>query len=258
MARTLRTVTGSRWHESWHDSRVHESRLRGLAMELADLVLPVDCVGCGRPGRALCPDCTTLLLARPRTRTVSGVGVVISGLQYDGVARAAVLAFKNAGRTDLAGPLARALGAAAREALDPSAAPRARPLVDPFLPASLRGLPQPVALVPMPRTRRSAVERGYDPVTVLLRRARLPATRLLSLQRQASDQAALTRAARLVNAAGSMRAASATAGARVVLVDDVVTTGATLAEAARALRQAGGTVLGAITLASTPEHGFPS
>lgn len=233
-------------------------------LELADLVLPVDCVGCGRPGRALCAGCTQLLHAHPRSRTVTGVGVVISGLEYDGVGRTAVLAFKNAGRTDLAPPLARALGAAAREAfdrfaapLDPSTALPAPSAVHPFSRPPLTAVAGPVALVPMPRTRRSAVERGYDPVTVLLRRARLPVTRLLSLQRQASDQAALPRAARLVNAAGSMRAAPATAGTRVVLVDDVVTTGATLAEAARALRHAGGTVLGAITLASTPERGFP-
>lgn len=228
-------MSGSRWH----GSSLHE-----VALELADLVLPVDCVGCGVPGHVLCPGCATLLLARPRPRSVAGVGVVVSGLEYDGVVRAAILAFKNAGRTDLAAPLARALGAAAGEALGRFPGPSPGVVAD------------PIALVPMPRTRRSAVERGYDPVAVLLHRARLPATRLLSLQRQASDQAALTRAARLVNAAGSMRAAPAAVGVRVVLIDDVVTTGATLAEAARAVRSSGGAVLGAVTLASTPEHGF--
>ncbi len=220
MRSTLLVVAGSGW--------------RSAALELVDLVLPVDCVGCGSPGRTLCGTCAALLQVRPRSRSVAGVGTVVSGVEYDGVARAAVLAFKNSGRTDLAGPLSGALGVAARHALEPLAAP--------------------VALVPMPPTRRSAVERGYDPVAVLLHRARLPAVRLLSLQRRASDQASLARAARLLNAAGSMRAAPAAAGLRVVLVDDVVTTGATLLDAARAVRQAGGTVLGAITLASTPEH----
>lgn len=217
-----------------HTAAVGRPDWGGAASEFADLVLPVDCVGCGSPGRTLCSVCAALLEVRPEPRSVRGVGRVVSGVEYDGVARAAVLAFKNAGRTDLAGPLAGALDAAAREALEPLAAP--------------------IALVPMPPTRRSAVERGYDPVAVLLRRARLPAVRLLSLQRRPSDQASLARAARLVNAAGSMRAAPAAAGLRVVLIDDVVTTGATLVDAARAVRQAGGSVLGAVTLASTPER----
>lgn len=208
---------------------------REAGLELADLLLPVDCVGCGAPGRTLCTACAVLLQVPPLQRSLPGVGAVVSGLRYDGVARAAVLAFKNAGRTDLAPPLAAALAGAARLALGP--------------------LQAPVALVPMPRTRRSAVERGYDPVAVLLRRARLPAHRVLSLQRSPSDQASLARAARLTNAAGSMLASPAAASLPVVLVDDVVTTGATLVDAARAVRQVGGAVLGAVTLATTPEWG---
>ena len=76
---------------------------------------------------------------------------------------------------------------------------------------------------------------------------------LLVLARRGADQAHLGREARRANAAGSMRACDA-AGRRVLLVDDVVTTGATLSEAARALAAAGATVLGAATLASTPLH----
>jgi predicted amidophosphoribosyltransferase len=104
----------------------------------------------------------------------------------------------------------------------------------------------------MPPTRRSSVERGYDPVRLLLRRARLPAARLLALTRRGADQARLGREAREANAAGSMRALRTAGGCRILLVDDVVTTGATLAEAARAVTEAGGLVLGAATVASTP------
>ena len=205
-------------------------------LEVLDLVLPVDCAGCGAPGRAICAACRVLLRPEVREREVRGVGRVTSGLAYVDPVTPVVLAFKNAGRTDLGGPLAEALRAAVAAALAPLDATG-------------------VLLVPMPRTRRSARERGYDPVPVLLRRARLPATPLLALHRRGRDQAALGRAERFENASGSMRATSQALRAAVLLVDDVVTTGATLADAARAVRAAGGTVLGAATVASTPRRG---
>ena len=158
---------------------------------------------------------------------------VVSGLAYDGVARAVLLAFKNDGRTEHGPPLAAALLAALAVAVQP-----------------LDAVPE---LVPMPSTIRSSRDRGYDPVRVVLRRAGLPYRRLLRLQRRGADQRELGRAERQANAAGSMRSVPA-AGVRVLLVDDVVTTGATLLEAARAVRAAGGTVLGAVTVASTPER----
>ncbi|HEV7622981.1 MAG TPA: phosphoribosyltransferase family protein [Amnibacterium sp.] len=199
---------------------------------LQELVLPVPCTGCGSVGPPICRDCGAALAPVPALRRVGDPPLPVwSGLAYEGVARSVLLAFKNEGRTEHGAPLAIALRAALDAAL-------------PALGA------EPVALVPMPATIRSSRDRGYDPVRVVLRRASLPPLRLLRLERRAADQRVLGRDDRLRNVAGSMRSRHAD-GMRVVLVDDVVTTGATLTEAACAVRAAGGTVLGAITVAST-------
>jgi predicted amidophosphoribosyltransferase len=199
---------------------------------LQELVLPVDCAGCGRAGPALCGDCRVRLIPQVTTRSVARLPVS-SALAYRGVVQPVVVAFKNEGRTGLAPPLVGALRAAVATAV-----------------SGVEG--DDLLLVPMPRTRRSAVERGYDPVRLLLRRARLPHADVLRLVRRPGDQVRLGREARFANVERGTAARIPLGARRVVLVDDVVTTGATLIEAARAVRAAGGTVLGAATVASTP------
>ncbi len=205
--------------------------LARVAGFLQELVLPVDCAGCGAPGPALCRDCRSRLRPEVTRREVQGMPV-LSALAYEGVVQPVVVAFKNEGRTGLAPPLAVALRQAVAAAVQQVAG-------------------DGLLLVPMARTRRSAVERGYDPVRVLLRRARLPSTDALRLVRSPQDQLRLGREERFRNLEGGMAARIPLAGRRVLLVDDVVTTGATLTEAARAVRAAGGAVLGAATVAST-------
>jgi len=89
---------------------------------------------------------------------------------------------------------------------------------------------------------------GFRPAN---RRGRRP---LLTLIRSVADQAALGATARRRNLAGSMEASPRLAGRAVLLVDDVLTTGSTLEEAARAVGRAGGRVVGAACLARTPRH----
>jgi predicted amidophosphoribosyltransferase len=105
--------------------------------------------------------------------------------------------------------------------------------------------------------------RGHDPlrglVEAAVRRLRadgVPLTMVDALRQRGrvADQAGLTAGRRAANLRGAIEARADVAGRRVVLVDDVVTTGASLTEAARALRAAGADITGAATLAATPRR----
>lgn len=200
-----------------------------LAGALA-FVLPVACAGCDDPDEALCGRCRAALLPAVVARNVAGLEVR-SGLVYDGVAARVIRALKEDGRTGLARPLAAGLSAAAQTASWPPAD----------------------AVVAVPTSRASMRRRGYRVAELLARRAGWRTEPLLRLGRPTADQRALGRVERAGNVAGSMRARPC-AGRRILLIDDVVTTGATLQEAARALRAGGAEVVGAVTAAATPRR----
>jgi predicted amidophosphoribosyltransferase len=108
-------------------------------------------------------------------------------------------------------------------------------------------------IVPIPTSRAAFRRRGYRVVELVAARAGLRVERLLIHTRRTADQRGLDHASRRHNVAGSLRSRDA-AGLRVLVLDDVVTTGATLAEAARALRAAGAEVVGGVTIAATPRR----
>ncbi|MFE7097656.1 ComF family protein [Streptomyces erythrochromogenes] len=212
--------------------------MRGWWQELAGLVLPVDCAGCGAVRVLVCADCRGALSGavagpvRPSPRP-EGLPVVRAAAAYEGAVRAVLLAHKERGALPLAGVLGGALAAAV---LGGGTGPG-------------RG---EVALVPVPSARRQVRARGHDPARRIalaaagrLRRAgvRARVAPVLVLRRAVADQAGLGARQRRENLAGALAVrrdgARLTGGARIVLVDDVVTTGATLAEAARAVRAAG-------------------
>ena len=128
-------------------------------------------------------------------------------------------------------------------------------IADDLAAAIARHVPAPEAgavLVPIPLGARRLRERGYNQSEQLARalgaRWRLPVrSDVLVRRRETATQTALTPEARLANVAGAFQSRIGDRGLRIVLVDDVFTTGATIAEAARALARAGAVRITAVT-----------
>lgn len=234
------------------------SALPQLAAGLVDLALPSSCAGCGADGPVLCIGCARELAGRAHlTRPdppPDGLPLTWAVAAYAGAVRAAVVAHKEEGRRALCRPLGAAL---------------ARSVMAPWRFVGDGQAPAPaLLLVPAPSRAAAVRARGGDPTLALARSAAaqlrgdgldVRVFRALRVRRGVLDQAGLgaaDRAANLTGALGVARsAAGRVAGRRVVVVDDVVTTGATLAEAARALRAAGAQVGAAAVVAATRRTG---
>jgi predicted amidophosphoribosyltransferase len=154
---------------------------------------------------------------------------------YSDVVRRALVAHKERGRLDLSGPLGAALATAAQAF-------------------------RPEVIVTAPSSRASRRARGYDHVARLAGRASrelggVPVVGALCPVRRTGDQSELDAGGRAANLAGALGVRAAAlprlSGRRVLVVDDLMTTGATLAECARALRVAGVEPVGAAVVAAT-------
>lgn len=212
------------------------SRTPALVDEIAAFLLSGCCSGCDLPGTLLCSWCRDVLVADPVRRTTPGGMAVVAALTYEGVPARCIRRLKEERETLLARPLGAALRVAIGAAID-----ELRP-------------GKSVRLVPVPTGRAAFRRRGYRVPELLIRRAGLSMSRLLVPARKTADQRGLGIAERRRNVAQSMRVRHARGARQIILVDDVITTGATLDEAARALTAAGNRVLGAVTLAATPRH----
>lgn len=254
------------------------SRAWHLFSEAVEPIVPVDCVVCRVPGRSLCPPCRRLLYrstAHPlrveaHSRYVRGLPVVAAGA-YEHELAACLLAFKQAGRTDVSAPLADILARCLCAAVCP--------------------LSTDVEAVPIPSSAKALRQRWYDPVELLVKQAlsqrgrqcygsgqryRLRMVPWLVHASRAPETAASFMVKTLVhpqvmqpqkNKSARQRAHSVASAFRVakgrrdfsgrerapgavVLIDDVLTTGATLDSARRVLEDAGATVVGAVVLAA--------
>lgn len=192
---------------------------------LLDLLFPTKCAFCGRASaRGVCEACEKTL---PRTelplREGAGYGKCAVPLKYEGEVREALLRFKFRGGRGAAAGFGRLLGQCAAE--------------------ELGGAFDTVTYAPVSAQRRAA--RGYDQAYLLAREtARHWGVKPLTLLRKTRDnppQSGLDAGRRRGNVVGVYEACDPERirGRRVLLIDDILTTGSTLSECARVLCAAG-------------------
>jgi ComF family protein len=244
---------------------VSETALWALGA-IADLVWPLRCAGCGEervesPRRPFCPRCAESVerIGEPWCPSCGGPFAGRGGLShlcprcrrapppfaiarqaavYGGPLAEALRAFKFGGRSALAGPLgALCAWAAVEGGIDPADYDKVVP-------------------VPAPPTRRRA--RGYNQAALLAREMGrlfgLPVDyAALRKPRPTPRQVGLSADERLANLRGSFAALpKRVRGLRLIVVDDIYTTGATARECARTLRRAGASRVAAAAVARTP------
>ncbi len=212
-----------------------------------DLVLPLECGGCGAPSTKWCAVCArqlALTAGEPHLitpRVDPGVPVLSLG-RYAGARREAIVAVKEHGRADLIAPLAVAL----------------RSGLERLLTWGVVGTP--LSVVPAPTRRSAARRRGGDPVARMARAATaglpdfrdIQVVQALRMRALVRDSVGLSSADRQRNIVGRVKVVKPIEGLAkaVLVVDDIVTTGATASESVRVLQIAGAHVAGVLAIAN--------
>jgi ComF family protein len=203
--------------------------------ELLDIFLPAQCALCQRPPSVICTDCLKSFESNSRA-VHRGELRGASLFEFDERSSKLIADFKEKGQFAIANLL-----------------------IDHLVNGSFRETlleMEAQALVAVPSSSKSFAKRGFVPAQVIANRlARTlglqTTSKSLWLTRTANDQAGLDQEARAENLVGAMKASIALSGKRVLLVDDIVTTGSSMIEAARAASVVGAEVVGFVTLAET-------
>ena len=211
---------------------------------MLDLVLPLECGGCAAASTRWCDACARQLAVKAdepqliSPRVDPGVPVLSLG-RYAGARREAIVAVKEHGRADLIAPLAVALQAGLERLL------------------TWGVVGTPLTIVPAPTRRSAARRRGGDPVTRMARAATadlpdIQVVQALRLRALVRDSVGLSSADRQRNIVGRVKITKPVEGLAkaVLVVDDIVTTGATASESVRVLQIAGAQVAGVLAIAN--------
>ena len=219
-------------------------RLKEHGADALALALPISCAGCNLPDRNLCHECRAALVADLQYRELFGQETMQRiplwyAMELAPPVSGVIHHFKEQGRTTVVKSLSRPLREAMKASYDKSTEK---------VPA------RDITWVVPPSSRASFRQRGYSPIGLLAKSTGVRPEKLLTVSRRRADQSELGRMQRFSNMKGVYRARDAAQGKKVILIDDVMTTGATLLECARALRAGGAEVLGAAVLAYTPKN----
>lgn len=207
---------------------------------LATLLFPPHCAFCGKVGvQGVCPACEkTLPYCKTPFHERAEIGACLAPLKYEGIVRDALLDYKFHGSQSRCTGFGDLLAQAAAE--------------------HFGGQFDLVTFVPVSKKRRR--ERGYDQSYLLARETcrrwdTAPAALLQKMRDNPAQSSLSSREERQKNVAGVYAAVNEEKirGARILLIDDILTTGATLREAARVLRAAGAQSVICATLASADE-----
>ena len=207
---------------------------------LASLLFPPHCAFCGKVGvQGVCPACEkTLPYCKTPLHERAEIGACLAPLRYEGAVRDALLSYKFHGSQSRCTGFGDILAQAAAE--------------------HFGGQFDLVTYVPVSKKRRK--ERGYDQSYLLARETcrhwdTVPAALLQKTKDNPAQSSLSSREERQKNVAGAYAAVNEEKirGARILLIDDILTTGATLREAARVLRAAGAQSVICATLAAADE-----